>query len=248
MKAALQIVGTGPETSPPVSPEVHRLRVAALAVEQNLARRADIEAQIASVNTHAETAVATARAAAELRQQRQQMLEQQLRADGIDHAAPELTKIEARIAQAGVEESRAAAVRDAQQNILSDLQERRRALVAELPALRGALLAVQFDHAKVEIESDLVPALREAAECYGEAYAKLCGAGLASQELAKQLREQHGVNVSTFGTTYPQRVLNFSPVGFGFSDRGQYNLIEIDTSQGIAAAAAECLARWRSAR
>jgi hypothetical protein len=166
---------------------------------------------------------------------------------GIDHSAPELTELEPRIAEAEAAERRAGAVSAAQQNLLSGLQEQRQALFAQLPALRAELALAQFDRATLEIET-LKAEEREAAEVYGAVHARLCGAGRAHNEMAAELRQKYGASVQPLGTQYPDRVLSFHPVGFGFDDRGGFNTLSVDIGTATDDATAEFLARWRAAR
>jgi chromosome segregation ATPase len=229
-----------------VSPERERVSVAARALEQALTQVNDVVRKVEAVNAAASAATTAASEAQSLRQERQRVLEDQLRAGGVDHDAPELRDLESRLAQVEAVEKRAAAVSAAHSSVAAGLQEELRDLRDKVPALRTELLLAQFEAAGVEIREVEMPAFRAAAERYAEAWARLAGAGRAHCEMAVDLRGQ-GVAVQPLGAPQQTRVVRFSPIGFGFADSGGFNSVDVDSGPATDAATAEFLARWRSA-
>ncbi|MEO8313242.1 MAG: hypothetical protein ABI645_00475 [Pseudomonadota bacterium] len=224
-----------------------RLAVAHDNFNANLSSMNAIDASAATIENGAQPAAGAAGVAQSLRQARGNIFARMLQAGRVDTNTPEVVDLDAQLKTAESTERSSAAVLAEKQALILDLHEQKRALAAKIPALNQELLEAQFEAAAVEIEQQLIPALRSAASQLGAAYAALVGGGLAHTELAVQLSQQYGVARQPFGGVHPIRIIDLYPTGFGISDTGNFNTLRIDAGPGIDAAHVDALKRWRAA-
>jgi uncharacterized protein YdcH (DUF465 family) len=226
--------------------EPTRLESARAAFDALQARRAEIDEQIAAVEAGAAPSAAATGAAQSLRQQKTRLFARMLRSGAkVDAASPDVMAIDRKLIDAEQSERQAVAVVAARGEVVADLQAQVRALNEQSQAVHRELLQAQFEAAAHEIHTGLIPAVRVAAAALGVAMARLCGAGVAHNQLARELREKHGLNVQALGTEWPQRQIILNPIAFGISDNGQFNSLAIDLGTQIDEAAADALNRWR---
>jgi phosphoglycolate phosphatase-like HAD superfamily hydrolase len=138
-----------------------------------------------------------------------------------------------------------AAVSEAVQEMLVELQAEAANIHALRPGLIGQVRLARFADAGEEIET-LKPQVEALLAQLGKAYAKLCGAGMAHQELARQIREQHGVSAAA-GAAFQTRQTVLPVAGFGYTTASAYNLLLRDVGEAMDVAKAEFLAKWSQA-
>jgi hypothetical protein len=218
----------------------------ARAVLDEITRQLDaLHVQIADVEAGAAPAAAAAGAAASLRQQKTGMFARMLKLGKVDTAAPEVRAIDKQLADAETVERQSAAVVAARGEVIAELQAQVAELSARLPAARRELALAQFEEAGQDIRNELLPAFRAACAALGSSYARLVGAGSAHSQLARVLREQHGVTGQALGIEFPATSINIAVVGFGLDGNDGFNNLRVDVRAEIDAAAAEALKRWR---
>jgi hypothetical protein len=196
-----------------------------------------------------EAAVAPARAAAtalqSARQERDSVLSRQLEIGQVNHEAPELVDATSKLQAAEAEAAKHDGVISAQAPPLSDLHSQIAARSAWLPDMARELMEARFEAATTEIQQALMPQVRAAAEQLGDALAALYGAGIAHTAMATELRAS-GCSAQALGVEYPQRAVELRPVGFGFTDTGNFNTLRVDLDARITSATAAALARWKN--
>lgn len=212
---------------------------------------ADLHDQLAAINERrrlveqgAAPVEAAAGTAQTLRQQLSTAIARMLKAGKVDRGAPELRAIDRALAPAEVSEREAVAVLQTKAILLAELDAEATTLASQLQAARVELLQAQHGAARSEIERELLPSYRRTCEAQASAYARLAGAGQAHCEIARELRDQHGITSPPLGVDYPQGRLIFVAVGFGLDHGDGFNTIGIDTSAAIAQEAQLARERW----
>jgi len=188
-----------------------------------------------------------ASAAQGLKQQRRGLFARMLRAGRIDLEDEQTRDLSRQIATAEASVEQTAAVMEAHRDLLDELQQKAAEVHAQMPDTLRALDEAQFEAATAEIQLDALPAFLAACDTFGQAYGRLAGLGVAHCELARELRETHGVMTGGIGTAYPMRTFDVVAIGFGLSAPHSLNVKTIDARGAIEQARSEALARWRTA-
>jgi len=188
-----------------------------------------------------------ASAAQGLKQQRRGLFARMLRAGRVDLEDEQTRDLSRQIATAEASVEQPAAVMEAHRDLLDELQQKAAEVHAQMPDTLRALAEAQFEAATAEIQLDALPAFLAACDTFGQAYGRLAGLGVAHCELARELRETHGVMTGGIGTAYPMRPFDVVAIGFGLSAPHSLNVKPIDARGAIEQARSEALARWRTA-
>jgi len=188
-----------------------------------------------------------ASAAQGLKQQRRGLFARMLRAGRVDLEDEQTRDLSRQIATAEASVEQTAAVMEAHRDLLDELQQKAAEVHAQMPDTLRALAEAQFEAATAEIQLDALPAFLAACDTFGQAYGRLAGLGVAHCELARELRETHGVMTGGIGTAYPMRTFDVVAIGFGLSAPHSLNVKTIDARGAIEQARSEALARWRTA-
>lgn len=230
----------------PTEPASFRLAAAREAHDAILSKLNDLNAQMLAVDRNAEASAATS-AAQSLRQQRTGLLARMLRLGRVEDSA-EVRAVDKQLASAEHVERQAAAIAEARAAALAELQAEADVLNAQLPAARRELAEARFEAAGAEIERTVIPAYLAAANRLRDAYAALAGAGRAHHELARELRDVHGVHTGALGQEHPAQRIGINPVppGFNLSHGGGFNALTYEVGNAIDSARAEALRRWRA--
>lgn len=182
-----------------------------------------------------------------LKQQRRGLFARMLRAGRVDLEDEQTRDLSRQIATADSSVEQTAAVMEAHRDLMAELQQKAVEVHAQMPAARRALAEAQFEAAAAEIRLDALPAFLAACETFGQAYGRLAGLGVAHCELARELRDTHGVMTGGLGTDYPIRAFDVVAFGFDLVESHAFNVKTIDAQSTIDQARAEALTRWRAA-
>lgn len=188
-----------------------------------------------------------ASAAQDLKQQRRGLFARMLRAGRVDLKDEQARDLSSQIATVEASVEQTAAVMEAHRDLLAELQQKAAEVHAQMPDALRALAEAQHEAAAEEIRLDALPAFLAACDTLEQAYGRLAGLGKAHCELARQLRETHGVMTGGLGTDYPMLTFDVVAIGFGLSAPHAVNVKTIDARDAIKQAQAEALTRWRTA-
>ncbi|MCA6216692.1 hypothetical protein KGA65_09100 [Ideonella sp. B7] len=210
-------------------------------------RLAAINEEMARLNAEAANAGAVTGRASAIKAERRGLIARLIRAgQRVTGAEPEVLALSEQLTDLAPRESGAAVVSEAVQEMLVELQAEAAAIHAQRPGLIGQVRLARFAEAGEEIEA-LKPQVETLLEQLGEAYARLCGAGMAHQQLARQLREQHGASVQPLGAEFQTRQISLPVAGFSYTTASAYNLLLSDVGAAMDAAKAEFLFKWSQA-
>lgn len=182
-----------------------------------------------------------------LKQQRRGLFARMLRAGRVDLKDKQASDLSLQISTAEVSVEQTAAVMEAHRDLMAELQQKADEVHAQMPDARRALAEAQFEAATAEIRLDALPAFLAACDTFGRAYGRLAGLGVAHCELARELRDTHGVMTGGLGTELPMRTFDVVAIGFGLSESHAMNVKTIDARGAIEQARAEALTSWRVA-
>ena len=188
-----------------------------------------------------------ASAAQDLKQQRRGLFARMLRAGRIDLKDEQARDLSLQIATTEASVEQTAAVMEAHRDLIAELQQQANEVHARMPDALRALAEAQFEAAAAEIRLDALPAFLAACDTFEQAYGRLAGLGVAHCELARELRDKHGVMTGGLGTANPMQIFDVVAIGFGLTAPHAMNVKTIDARGVINQAKAEALTRWRSA-
>jgi hypothetical protein len=222
-----------------------RLETAKQAHAEHFSAYARIEAERQRIEQGARPAIAQAGSAQQARQTLRQKIAAMLKLGGaIDTGDAELKALTKQIVAGESAEIIAAAAQAAKDAELAELNEQARELHQQTKQIEQELAGAQLELAASEINSTLIPQLRDAAARFERALGSLIGAGQAHCELAQRAREQFGVSVSSLGTDRPVTVHDLALVGFGIADNHGFCTLRLDATQATEQAKQAALARW----
>lgn len=186
-------------------------------------------------------------AAQDLKQQRRGLFARMLRAGRVDLKDKQASDLSSQIFTAEVTVEHTAAVMEAYSDLMAELQQKADEVHAQMPDARRALAEAQFEVAAAEIRLDALPAFLAACDTFGLAYGRLAGLGVAHCELARELRDTHGVMTGGLGTEFPMKTFDVLAIGFGLCESHALNVKTIDARGAIEQTRAQALTSWRAA-
>ena len=228
-----------------------RLEAAKAAMQAYYDSQQHIAAEIQRIEQGAQPAIQEAGNVQSLRQSLRQRIGSMLKLGRVDTSDAEVKDLTKKIATGAHVEIAAQAVVEAKDQAIAELHAQARALNEHARSLQQELLEAQLDAAGIEINAELIPALRAASDVFHKALANLVGAGGAHTQLAQQAREQYGLSVTSLGvslgSTEQFKLIDIPIVGFGIADNNGFNTLRIDMYQSVQRSAEAALERWRGA-
>jgi|GEM_PF-6595275 len=222
-----------------------RLELARAAHDAIVAKLDDINAERVRVENNASASPAVG-AASTLRQQRTGLLARLLRLGPVE-ATPESKALDRELARAEDAERQAAAIAEARDTVLAELQVSATDLIPTLAVARREVAEAQFAEAGDDITRRLVPAYRAAVDQMVAAHAALAGGGKAHWSLARELHDDHGVTTGARGQENPPVGISIAPpIGFDITSGPHFNRLDYELQHAVDAGRADALNRWRA--
>jgi len=221
-----------------------RLKDAQAAVNQVRQELAGLNIELSRIESNAQPAIQAAENVGALKRSLRQKLSDMLRLGRVDTSNNEIQSLSKQIDSNSHIEVAARELIAAKQTAVAEVHTKAVQLTRQLQDLQSELFCAQLDAAGIEINEELIPQMRLAAEGFRKALSALVGAGVAHARMAQEARSKCGIGVNSIGIEHPLRILDIHVVGFGISDTGHYNTLRLDMTESITQDAETARSRW----